>query len=291
VTARCKVYAEYLQTVTDRSNGELTIEFLGGPEVIPATELPGAVRRGSVHLGLVGASHLVGLVPEAVLLGLSQIPAEEERTGEANKFMRERYAKAGLYYVGRVDPKPERHFFVVSTVPVKRPIEMAGLKFAANGTYVEAWAKALGTSFQVIKQEDAYTGLDRGTFELYSTAIDLMASFSIHEVAKYLIDHPVYRSNINITMNGDSWNELPPHLQKLMLDTYAEFEPKFIEVCRNDLARARKTFTDAGVKFLTFSDSDAEYYVDIAYEAEIRAQTAQMPETAPVFLKLVKAID
>ena len=225
------------------------------------------------------------------MLGLSQIPAEEERTGEATKYLRERYAKAGLYYVGRGDPKPERHFFTASNVLVTRPVEMAGLKFAANGTYVEAFAKALGTSFQVIKMADAYGGLERGTFELYNTAIDLMASLSIHEVVKFLIDHPVYRSNINITMNGDSWNKLPPHLQKLMTDTYVEFEPKFIEVCRKDLERGRTKFQDAGVQFITFSTSDAEYYVDIAYAAEIEAKIKEMPDTAPKFLKLVKTID
>jgi len=290
-TARAKAYEEYLKTVTERSNGELTIKYLGGPEVIPPTELPMAVRKGSVDLGLVGASHLRGLVPEAVLLGLSQIPAEEERTGEATKFLRERYAKAGLYYVGRVDPKPERHFFTASNVMVKTPLEMVGLKFAANGTYVEAFAKALGTSFQVIKMADAYGGLERGTFELYNTAIDLMASLSIHEVAKYLIDHPVYRSNINITMNGDSWNKLPPHLQKLMTDTYAEFEPKFTEVCRADLKRGRTKFQDAGVQLIKFSDSDAEYFVDLAYSSEIALKIKEMPDTAPTFLRLVKAID
>jgi TRAP-type C4-dicarboxylate transport system substrate-binding protein len=250
-----------------------------------------AIRKGVVDLGLVGGSHLRGLVPEAVLLGLSQIPAEEERTKGAIDFLRERYAKAGLYYVGRVDPKPERHFFTVSNALVTRPVEMAGLKFAANGTYVEAFAKALGTSFQVIKMADAYSGLERGTFELYNTAIDLMVALSIPEVVKYIIDHPVYRSNITIPMNLDSWNKLPPRLQKLMTDTYVEFEPKFIEVCRKDQLRGRTKFAEAGVQFIKFSAADAEYYVDVAYSSEIEAMIKQMPDTAPKFLKLVKAID
>jgi len=138
---------------------------------------------------------------------------------------------------------------------------------------------------------DAYSGLERGTFELYNTAIDLMVSLSVHEVVKYIIDHPVYRSNINIPMNGDSWNKLPPHLQKLMTDTYIEFEPKFIEVCRKDQQRGRTKFQEAGVQFIKFSSSDAEYYVDVAYSSEIEAMIKQMPDTAPKFLKLVKAID
>jgi len=138
---------------------------------------------------------------------------------------------------------------------------------------------------------NAYGGLERGTFVLYNTAIDLMVALSVHEVVKFLIDHPVYRSNITMPMNIDSWNKLPPHLQKLMTDTYVEFEPKFIEVCRKDQQRGRTKFAEAGVQFIKFSSSDAEYYVDIAYEAEIEAMIKQMPDTAPKFLKLVKAID
>jgi len=118
-----------------------------------------------------------------------------------------------------------------------------------------------------------------------------MASLSVHEVVKYLIDQPVYRSNITIAMNGDSWNQLPDHLKKLMQDTYVEYEPKFIEVCRKDLERGRKTFKDAGVELIKFSAADAERFVEMAYKAETEAKIKEMPDTAPKFLKLVKAID
>jgi hypothetical protein len=49
-------------------------------------------------------------------------------------------------------------------------------------------------------------------------------------------------------------------------------------------------FRDAGAKFVTFSSQDAERYYNLAYEAEAEVRVKEMPNTAPQFLKMVKAI-
>lgn len=287
---RALAYQDFLKFINERAKGELTIEYAGGPEVVAATEQPMAVRNNVVQMAAVGGSHIAGLVSEIPLLALSRVPAKEERSSGAWDLLQERCAKAGLYLLGRMDPKDMENFWIASRKKITRPQEMAGLKFAANGTYVQALAKAVGSSFSVIKMEDAYTGLERGTFDLYCTSIDLLVSLSIHEVAKCIIDHPFYKTNTTMVVNLDTWNKLPQHLQKLLKDAYIEQEPTLTKGSVEGVNKGIQSFKDKKVEFVKFSAEDAKWFLGLAYSSEAEAQTKTMAETGPKFLKMVKAI-
>jgi len=91
-------------------------------------------------------------------------------------------------------------------------------------------------------------------------------------------------------MNLDRWNSLSGNLQKLVEDTYVEYEPKFIEASAKGIIDAKKKFLEAGVEFISFSAADAERFLDITYEAESQKYLEELPDTSPEYLKLVKAI-
>lgn len=289
--ARSIVYQDFLKAITEKAKGELVIEYKGGPEVIPYTEQPTAIRKGVIDMSFMGASALKGLVPEALLMTLSRLSPEDERTSGATALMRKHYAKSGLFFVGRLDPKLEpRNFSIYLNEKVATPEDFNGLRMGAAGTYCEAMAKALGISFTIIKTEDAYSALDRGMIDAYCYSLDGALSYSLQEVVPYSLEHAFYRSNTNITMNLDRWNSLSGNLQKLVEDTYVEYEPKFIDASAKGIIDAKKKFLEAGVEFISFSAADAEQFMDIAYGAEAELKIKDMPDTAPEYLKLVKAI-
>ena len=284
-------YIEWLKSVTERAKGELVFDYLGGPEVIPYVEQPQAIKNGVVDISFLGASALKGMVPEARMMALSLLTFEEEYKAGATDLMRKYYANGGLYFVGRGDHKlfPGNFSFFLNK-KVATPEDLKGIRLGAAGTFVDAAAKALGMSMTIIKSDDAYTALDTGMIDAYSYSLDGAKSYSLHEVTKYLLEPALYRSNSNIAMNPDAWNKLPPHLQKLILDVYIEFEPKFTEVKLKGLVDAKKTFEEAGVEVITFSAADAEKFISISYAAEADKYLKEMPDTATEYLKLVKAI-
>ena len=289
--ARTVVYKDFLNLIGQRSNGELGFEYLGGPEVIPATEQGQAIRKGVVAITMLGASSLEGLVPEARLLSLSRLTPQEERTGPAFTLMSKYFAKASMYYVGRLDPKIDPlNFTFYFMKKVSTLADLKGLRCAAAGTYIDAAAKALGMSFSVIKTEDAYTAMDRGMIDAFVYSFDGALTLSLHEVVKFALDQAVYRSNTVIPMNQDAWSKLSPALQKLVQDTYVEFEPKLIEASAKGIIDARKKFDEKKVEIIKFSAADNEKFMDIAYEADAKEKIKEMPESGPEFLKAVKAI-
>ena len=68
-------------------------------------------------------------------------------------------------------------------------------------------------------------------------------------------------------MNLDSWNQLPPHLQDLVMDVVIELEP---EQRDRDAAKDEEyfqKFLDAGVQPIEFSPADAKWFLDTAYNS------------------------
>jgi TRAP-type C4-dicarboxylate transport system substrate-binding protein len=285
-----EMYNELLKEIGKRSKGALTINYVGGPEVIPQKEQGVAVRKGVVQMSANGASQIKGLVPEAGLLALARISPAEERANGASEYLRGYYAKAGLYYLGRLDTQVQQNFPLYLQKPVSTIDDLKNKKLAANGPYVAAMAKATGMSFMVLKTSDAYSGMSRGLIDAYSTSFTTASSFSIHEVAKYVLDHPFYRNNTSIFISLDAWNKLPKDLQKIVTDVYIEFEPRFAASGDEATEKSRELFKKAGVPFLKFSDQEAEKFYDIVYEAEAAAKLKEMPNSAEKYLKMVKAI-
>jgi len=281
----------WLKLVNERAKGELVFDYLGGPEVINYKEQPQAVRKGVVDIIFCGASRFKGLVPEARMMGLSRLNYEEEEKLGATDLMRKYFAKGGCYFVGRGDHKIRPlNFTIFLNKKVATPEDLKGIKLGAGGTYVDAAAKALGMPMTIIKNADAYTALDTGMIDAYAYSLDGAKSYSLNEVTKYLLVPALYRSNSNITMNLGAWNNLPKHLQKLILDVYKEYEPKFTEIKRKGLVDAKKTFEETGVEIIEFSPADAERFLDIAYSSEAQKYLEEIPDSAPEYLKLVKAI-
>src|SRR5262245_27117728 len=71
------------QLASERAPGELKIQVLGGPEVIPTGNQPIAVRTGTVDMALTCASFYEGLVPVGDIIMLSQVSIEKERESGA----------------------------------------------------------------------------------------------------------------------------------------------------------------------------------------------------------------
>lgn len=289
--ARTVVYKKWLDLVNERAKGELVFKYIGGPEVISYGEQPQAIRKGVVDISFCGASRFKGLVPEARMMALSLLSHEEEKKSGAEDLMRKYFAKSGIYFVGRADPKINpKNFSVYLTKKIATVDDLKGLRLGAAGTYVDAMAKALGMSSTVIKASDAYSALDRGMIDAYAYSLEGAKSYSLQEVVPYVLDHPLYRSNTNLPMNLAKWKKLPPHLQKLIMDVYEEFVPELIKASAQGLIDSKKVFQKAGAKFISFSPADEERFISISYEAEAQKYLKEIPKTAPEYLKLVGAI-
>lgn len=92
------------------------------------------------------------------------------------------------------------------------------------------------------------------------------------EVASYMVDHSYYRTNTIIQVNLDSWNQLPAHLQDLLMEVVLELEAKAGDYFDGLVEPQVQEMTEKwGLTKIKLPPAEAEQYVDMAYDAQWEA--------------------
>ena len=279
---RTMISGNLIKAINERGKGQLQIEWLGGPEVVPPFEQAMAVRRGAMDMSMLPAAFYEGLVPVGDILLLSRISAKEERERGAWDLLRGIHEKAGLFFLGRADAKNDPQFYMTLKKAVKSPADLAGLKLGLAGTHAKGFSKALGMGMASMPPSESYTALERGVVDAFSTPADTQISYGVYEGVNFAIDHPYFVCNTVFIMNLNTWNGLSERNKKLILDTYAEMEPELIKLHREMIAEYKQKMKDSGIEFIRFSPDDAKRFTDMAYKAEWERVTAQYPDVAPL---------
>jgi TRAP-type C4-dicarboxylate transport system substrate-binding protein len=282
----------FVNLVNERAKGELTIKYLGGPEVIPPPDQPLAVKTGAMNMAMTLSAFYAGLVPEALTLALSKVGGPGERQVGYDKLLDEYHRKAGLVYLGRPDPKadPKLLFLFLRDKPAKKPQDLKGLVISSAAPNVVAFLPEFGASPKVIQLHEAYTALERGETRGQSVPLKECVDFGIYKGVKYVIDHPYWISFASIIINGDTWKGLTNSQQELLRNCLIELEPKLIRFHQEEAISNRKTIMDSGIKFIQFSPEDAKLFVDTAYRFEAKRIMGITPN-AEKLLKMIGALD
>jgi len=257
---------QFFEMVNQKAKGELKIEYLGGPEVIPANDQVEAMKTaGAVHIVSTITTNTDPIVPESTMIIMRKgSPVDARKSGIYDAFSK-LYQDAGLYYLGDTFwPTP---FYFWLNKPVTSYKEMSKLRLRTGGLY-EPFIRALGSTPVTIAMPDVYTALDRGMVDGFGWGgLRGVIDSGWHEVSKNVIDHPFWSANGVMVLSMETWNKLPKHLQDIMIESMKEIEEKAIAYNEQIEKEAREKATAAGVKFIKFSDAEAKEYIDIANKA------------------------
>lgn len=269
VTFPIKPLLIWRDKVNEQAKGELTIEYLGGPEIIAPGDQAISVQKGVLEMAYTFSGAYVGLVPGAEAFTLSRIPLAEERRKGVYDFLQPQYAKNNLYLLGRLVSGPQGEYFYVATIkPVKSLSDMVGLKIASFSPAMIHFFAALGGSGPVIGPPDIYTALERGVVDGAWLPIHDHVTFGLVEVETTLIDHGFGSDNFTVYLNLDTWNGLPKHLQDLLTQTLIDTDTEFESIYREQNKKDRQAMLDTGIEFVTFSPAEAEKYINTCFDAE-----------------------
>ncbi len=255
----------FIDLVKQKSKGELQIKLLGGPEAIPTFDQWDAVKSGVVDLNFnVTAYYYRKAVPESMITWLSKAPnpTEERKTGFYD-LLNKLHQEVGVYYLGRGQWSS---FYLWPNKKVQTPGDLSGLKMR-SGLIYDAFLKALGAVPVTVAQPEVYTSLERGVVDGFCWPMEGVATYGWFEVTKNCIDHPFYSGDFVFLANLKSFNNLPKHLQKVLIDAAKELEPKMVKMYQDLVSEERKKAEKAGVNFIHFSENDAKSYVDTAWKA------------------------
>lgn len=266
----------YIEMVKEKTKGEILIDLLGGPEVIPAFEQVKALQRGkAIGLTFTVASRYEAIVPEAATTSLSKLLPWEERKSGYYDLLVESHKKANLMYLGRWLYGP---FYIWTKKPVSKPEDLQGLRIRTGALY-DRFMKRLGIVPISIAPGEVYVALERGIADGFGWPIMGARKDGWTTKVKYLIGHSFYNQNAVILVNREDWDKLKPAQQQAIKEASTDFERAMVDHFMKEIDKELKILKEEeGVKIVEFSPPEAERYVNSAYESLAEVLGAKIPE-------------
>lgn len=256
--------------------GQVKINYVGGPEVIPGMEQVEAVRKGVLDIAFVPTAYYQNILPEGVAFILSKYTAAEERKpGGFYDFMVKRHEKINTRYLGRVLWMP---FYLWPKKDVKKLEDLKGIQMRTSALY-DRFMKALGIVPVTIPAGDTFTALERGTVEGFGWPNIGPRQRGWLDVVKNIIDLPFYGSNnVVIVMNLDKWNKLPKAVQDKINAMTAKYEPIMYGHFKAGVEKEWTELDKMGIKRIKFSAAENKKYIDLAHQVKWDELAEKVPD-------------
>jgi TRAP-type C4-dicarboxylate transport system substrate-binding protein len=259
----------FVELVNERAKGELIIQYLGGPEVIPKFDQLEALKAGVVDImHSPVASYWPDMVPASSFTHLAKYEPWVDRETGFYDFLDEAFARIGVRYLGEFGGGFSTTYYLHTNIWVERPHDLAGQIMRSVPTY-DPLMKALGITPVAMPGGEIYLAMAKGVVDgfgwpIYAGFIEM----GFAEVTRYIIDHPFYRGHISIQMNMESYKALPEHLRALIHEVVKEIERWAVEHYAKIHQWQRRTAKELGVVFISFTPEDAEWFYAKAYGAK-----------------------
>jgi len=279
----------FVDAVKEKSNGDLAIKVIGGPEVIGAFDQVKAIKNGVVDISYIYAAAYENIVPIDSALLLSKNSAAEQRKNGFYDYVNKLHNKAGLVYLGRVYNRElgmPKMFYIYTNKPVKTPQELSGQLVGCPSPALNAFLTAIGMKPVGINYSEAYIALNTKVVDAYWTTHEFLKDMALSEVVKYWINPAVYSNNMVFVMSLKVWKKLSPHLQKVLIDSAIKVENDLATWYTDRTKDYERKLRDAGLKPIIFSPKDEKWLTDVAYGSKWKEIFKRYPDIAPKLKKL-----
>ena len=198
---------EWTSEINQALKGEVKVDFVGGPEIVPRPDQHEAVKNGVVDAVVMAAFELKDRIPQVVAMVLSKnSPAQERASGFFDHMDKLFQAKMNMKLIGRVQMSP---FYLWLKDDAKSLADLKGRKMRTGGLY-DRLMRHYGMVPVQVDTPSVYTGLERGVVEGIGWPPSGLVALGWAKHIHHVIDLPFFEwSNVYIAINLDKWNGLP----------------------------------------------------------------------------------
>ncbi|MEG1825289.1 MAG: TRAP transporter substrate-binding protein [Cloacibacillus sp.] len=212
-----KKYAE------KETGGKLKVEVMPAAQLGTAQETAQQLQDGSINLSSEQVYSIVDFIPEASVFDMLFMFSTYDKntidktlnTGPVNKFLQEKYNKAGFQLLGYMQGATFRE--TTSNRKLDGPANFKGMKIRTlpSNNFVVGW-KAMGTAPTPITIGELYLSLQQKLVEAQENPYDIVLSNNFNEVQKYLCatHHNLYV--MHIIMNKKFYDAMPKEYKEAL---------------------------------------------------------------------------
>ena len=245
-----KICEEFIKDLEARSGGELKIRFFPAGTLLTAPKMYDGVVEGIADIGFSNIGYTFGRfrITEVLDLPLG-FPNAWVANHVANDFYRQFKPKEwDKIHMLSMHTSPV-NVVLSATKPVNKMEDLKGMTLRGLGFIAEV-VSALGGTPRPIPTPEAYEAIQKRVIDGLMIPMETMRAFRYAEVAKYVTEcwpiGQVY--TFYMVMNKDSWNKLPPNIQKIFNEY--PFEEKFAAMWNEVDIDGKQYGTEKGLKFI-----------------------------------------
>ncbi|SDS87505.1 TRAP transporter substrate-binding protein DctP [Bradyrhizobium canariense] len=286
---------DYLGKVEAASGGKIKAELFESGQLYPDLEVGKALIQGQVEMAAPGSWTITGIVSDADCF---QLPVLYGQPIEL--IHRVIDGKPGQYLNGQIQQKLRSHVigpyldlgfqnWYSANKPVASLDDLKGMKIRNSGGAGQAWrARFLGAIPNTTAWPNVPLALSQGTFDgLVSSNESLVSAKLWDSGVKFALEDHQFTAEYIPLLSQAFWDKLPPDLQKMMTDIWAQNIPAYRANMAAAQTKARATLEEHGVKF---TDPTPEQSAAARKRMMVEQdQLAKDIKIAPEMVKLIMA--
>jgi len=217
-----KMAAEFIQDISDMSNGEIQVEMFYSSAVVKSAETFDAAATGILDCDMTGGSYQTGKNPAfqfaGDLMGGYQNPYQQMAWllhGGGYDKLNDLYNNHNMEFIGWWIPGPES---LSSTAPIRNVADFKDWKFRSSPGMTTLVFKNLGASPIVMDFNEIFTALETGIIDGADAAnLTNNVGLGLYDIAKHT-NFPGLHSMPadHLTCRKDVWEAMPKHHKAIL---------------------------------------------------------------------------
>jgi TRAP-type C4-dicarboxylate transport system substrate-binding protein len=284
-------YLELYHDPVNKADNGITLNYKGGPEVIPNRKQGAALKRGVIDMHFGPSGYYSGLVPCARVVALAKTPQAKIRENGGWAAL-EQCWKDNLnaqIIAHPMEGVTKFHVYLVDKprTNTKTGLDLSGFTMRSTALY-HPFMKAMGARPINISPGDVYTSLQRKLVRGLAWPEGNIFRYGWHEFVKYRVGPGFWRTSSLVIVNLDAWKKLNKKQQDAMIAAGIKYEkdsvPYYGKIGSEDTAK----LAAAGVTLVTLKGDEAKAFTNTVYNVTWEAAKAKMP--ADLYQKLRKTL-
>lgn len=271
-----QVYMPWLAEVQEKSGNRLKLHYFMGGALVRSDDLVPALMAGNLDLGGATPQHREAQFPHTLTFMIPYIARDSVQASELfwRAYTTIPEVKTELDKVGKILTVwgSDRSGLFSTKGPILSPADLKGKKVLiwtdSQADQVRAW----GATPVPVSGLDTYRALQRGTGDVFFGPLPTGVAYKLMDVAK---DVTILPSSTLLLFNAVSWvvwNELPPDLRQLLLDTTGhEASVRSGRLLYEATNRDLETMRQAGVIIHTLTPEQQRVFGMKDYKATVDA--------------------
>ena len=284
-------YIELYHNPVNKADNGITLNYKGGPEVIPNRKQGAALKRGVIDFHFGPSGYYSGLVPCARVIALMTTAQAKLRTNGGWDVLQECWKK-GLNARLLAHPMQGVTKFHVYLIDKPRISEETGLNlkgFTMRSTALyHPFMKKMGARPINISPGDVYTSLQRGLVKGLAWPEGNIYRYGWYEFVKYRVGPGFWRTSSTVVINLDVWNKLNKKQRDALDAAGIAYEKASVPWYGKIGAADTANMVKAGVKLITLKGKAGEAFTKTVYGESWDSAEKKIP--AETFAKLRKLL-